>query len=120
MLKFLLIAAIGGLAGCSSTAMGRMNSYSFPVHQVNFEGSTYRIYEHKTDKSLMVSPGLGKIVAVGAARGATLGFVDPMTPEQKMRAASQHYLSTTGRSNCQISGGGLLQQPMYEFTYACQ
>lgn len=120
-----LIVAIGvtaatALAGCTSTGgMGRMNTYKFPVHTVEFGGESYRVYDHKTDNSLMVSPSLGKIVAIGATQGATLGLVNTMTPEQKLQAAAQQHLTNTGRGNCKITKGGLLQSPMYEFWFEC-
>lgn len=115
-----VVAAAEALASCSSTSgMGRMNSYKFPVHSVQYGGESYRVYDHKTDNSLMVSPGLGKIVAVGAAQGATLGLVDTMTPEQKLQGAAQQHLNDTGRSQCKVTRGGLLQKPMYEFWFQC-
>jgi len=115
-----MVLFAAALAGCTSTGgMGRMNTYKFPVHKVALDGDTYRVYDHKTDNALMVSPGLGKIVAVGATKGATLGMVNTMTPEQKLRAAAQKHLNDTGRTNCTIVRGGLLQQPMYEFWFEC-
>lgn len=115
-----MVVLAATLAGCTSTGgMGRMNSYKFPVHKVEVDGEAYRVYDHKTDSSLMVSPGLGKIVAVGATQGATLGMVNTMTPEQKLQAAAQKHLNDSGRSSCKITRGGLLQQPMYEFWFEC-
>lgn len=112
--------AVAALSGCASTGtMSRMNSYSFPVHHVKMAEDTYRVYDHKTDKSLMVAPSLGKIVSVGVAQGATLGLADTMTPEQKLEAAGQKHLNDTGRANCKITKGYLLQKPLYEFWYEC-
>ncbi len=115
-----LMAAASALSSCSSTTgMGRMNTYKFPVHSVQYGGESFRVYDHTTDNSLMVSPGLGKIVAVGAVQGATLGLANTMTPEQKLEGAAQQHLVNTGRGQCKITGGGLLQSPMYEFWFEC-
>ncbi|OKP79757.1 hypothetical protein BTE77_06615 [Ensifer adhaerens] len=80
---------------------------------------TYRVYEHKTENSLMVAPSLGKTMTIGAAQGATLGLADTMTPEDRLRAAAQQHLVNSGKSNCQVETGQLLQKPLYEFFYTC-
>jgi hypothetical protein len=107
-------------AGCASTgSLSRMNTYKFPVHNVKMPDDTYRVYDHKTDNSLMVAPSLAKTMTIGAAQGATLGLVDAMTPEQQLEAAAQQHLNNTGRSQCKISRGYILQKPLYEFWFEC-
>ncbi|ASY56371.1 hypothetical protein SS05631_c14330 [Sinorhizobium sp. CCBAU 05631] len=96
-----------------------MNTYKFPVHHVKMADDTYRVYDHKTDNSLMVAPSLGTTVAIGAAQGATLGLADTMTPEQKLEAAAQQHLVNSGRAGCKITRGYLLQKPLYEFWFEC-
>jgi len=119
--KVLIAVSVCTLAaGCASTgSMSRMNTYKFPVHNVKMADDTYRVYEHKTDSSLMVAPSLAKTMSIGAAQGATLGLVDAMTPEQQMQAAAQQHLSNTGRGQCKITRGYLLQKPLYEFWFEC-
>ncbi|WP_354316628.1 hypothetical protein [Sinorhizobium fredii] len=108
------------LSSCATTeSLSRMNSYKFPVHQVKMADDTYRVYEHKSDNSLMVAPSLGTSMAIGAAQGATLGLADTMTPEKKLEAAAQQHLANTGRADCKITKGYLLQKPLYEFGFEC-
>lgn len=80
---------------------------------------TYRVYDHKTDNSLMVAPSLGTTMAIGAAQGATLGLADTMTPETRLEAAAQQHLANTGRGGCKITRGYLLQKPLFEFWFEC-
>lgn len=119
-----ILAAAGIVVSVSSCAtsesMSRMNTYKFPVHHVKMADDTYRVYDHKTDNSLMVAPSLGKTMAIGAAQGATLGLADTMTPEKRLEAAAQQHLANTGRSGCKITRGYLLQKPLYEFWFECQ
>lgn len=118
ILAAVLIAA--SVSSCATgESMSRMNTYKFPVHHVKMADDTYRVYDHKTDNSLMVAPSLGKTMAIGAAQGATLGLADAMTPEQKLEAAAQQHLSNTGRGGCKITRGYLLSKPLYEFWFEC-
>lgn len=99
--------------------MSRMNTYKFPVHHVKMADDTYRVYEHKTDNTLMVSPSLGKTMTIGAVQGATLGLADTMAPEKRLEAAARQHLVNTGRGGCRITRGYLLQKPLYEFFFEC-
>lgn len=114
-----LAAAVASLAGCTSTSMSRVSSYPLPVHHVKSGNDTYRVYDHKTDKSLLVAPNMGRILAMGAAQGATLGVADAAPPEQKLETAANQYLADTGRASCKVTKGYLLQKPLYEFWYEC-
>lgn len=108
------------VSSCATTeSMSRMNTYKFPVHHVKMADDTYRVYEHKTDSSLMVAPSLGTTMAIGAAQGATFGLADTMTPEKRVEAAAQQHLVNTGRGGCKITRGYLLQKPLYEFWFEC-
>ncbi|WP_376742151.1 hypothetical protein [Ensifer canadensis] len=120
-LKILAAASIAvSVSSCATgESMSRMNTYKFPVHTVEYGGESFRVYDHKTENALMVSPSLGKIVAVGAAQGATFGLADTMTPEKRLEAAAQQHLTNTGRGGCKITRGYLLQKPMFEFWYEC-
>jgi hypothetical protein len=118
----LLAAAIiaATLQACATTeSTSRMLTYKFPVHNVKMPDDTYRVYDHKTDNTLMVAPSLGTTMAIGAAQGATLGLADTMTPEQKLEAAAQQHLANTGRGACKITKGYLLHKPLYEFVFEC-
>ncbi|WP_210267323.1 hypothetical protein [Sinorhizobium psoraleae] len=108
------------VSSCATTeSLSRMNTYKFPVHHVKMADDTYRVYEHKTDNSLMVAPSLGTTMAIGAAQGATLGLADTMTPEKRLEAAAQQHLANTGRGGCKITRGYLLQKPLFEFWFEC-
>lgn len=107
-------------SGCMTSATySRITSYPPKVHHVKMADDTYRVFEHKTDKTLMTTTSIGSAVAVGAVKGATLGLAETYTPEQRHEAAAQEYLNQTGRSNCRITKGYLLAQPQYEFHYSC-
>lgn len=113
---------LAGLTGCvSSSTMSRVMSYPPTSTTVQMADDAYRVFEHKTDKTLMTTPSIGKSVGMGVAKGATLGLasVSAMSPEQKHEAAAHQYLNQTGRSNCKITKGYLLAEPQYEFTYEC-
>lgn len=123
-IMYLRILAAAGIAvtlsSCATTeSMSRMNTYKFPVHHVKMADDIYRVYEHKSDNSLMVAPSLGTTMAIGAAQGATLGLADAMTPEKRLEAAAQQHLVDTGRGGCKITRGHLLQKPLYEFWFEC-
>lgn len=96
-----------------------MTSYKFPVHHVKIADDTYRVYDHKTDNSIMVAPSLGTTMAIGAAQGATLGLADAIPSEKRLEAAAQQHLANTGRGGCKITRGYLLQMPLFEFWFEC-
>ena len=120
MKTFLAAILVAILSGCvTSESMARRSSYRQTVIHVAMSDDTYRLYEHPTDNSLLVSPSIGKIMSIGAAKGATLGLADTMTPEQKLEAAARQHLAATGRTNCRITRGYMLQKPLYEFWFEC-
>lgn len=115
----LLLCAVAGLSGCSSTAMSRASTYKQTVQHVKSGDDTYRVYDHKSENALLVGPNMGRILAMGAAQGATLGMADAGPAEQKLEAAANQHLANTGRGNCKVTKGYLLQKPLYEFWYEC-
>ncbi|MBD9635974.1 hypothetical protein IB277_06655 [Ensifer sp. ENS07] len=120
--SLIVILAVAPLAACTSTSgVGRAMSYPASYTTVAMSDDTYRVFEHRTDKTLMTAPSIGKSTAIGVAKGATLGLASTasMSPEQRHRAAAQQYLAQSGRANCRITGGHLVLEPQYEFTYEC-
>lgn len=108
------------LAGCASPqAISRMTSYPSKVTPVKMADDTYRVFEKPEERTIMTTPSIAASAAMGAARGATFGLANVMTPEQRHEAAAQQYLVQTGRPNCKITKGYLLAEPQYEFTYEC-
>ena len=121
-LAFMVLCTGAMLAGCNSTSgVGRAMSYPATSTAVFFGGETYNVFEHKTDKSLMTTPSLGKSMAIGAAQTATLGAQSTatMSPQDKNAGAAQQYLNQTGRANCRVGGGKVILPPQYEFSYQC-
>lgn len=119
---FAILCAGAMLTGCTSTdGVGRAMSYPATSTAVTYGGETYNVFEHKTDKTLMTTPTLGKSVAIGAAQTATLGTQNTATlsPQDKNAGAAQQYLNQTGRAACRVGGGKLILAPQYEFTYSC-
>lgn len=109
------------LSSCAtSSETARMRSYNQKATIVKMPDETYRLYDHPTDSTVIVSPGLGRVVAIGITQGATLGLADAMTPEQRMEAAARQHLANTGRGACSITSGYLLVKPLYEFSYTCK
>lgn len=120
MKKTALISIAAILAGCvSTTALNRAMSYPSTSTAVKMPDDNYRVFEHKTDSTLMTTPSLGKAMGPGIVRGATLGMAGPATPIDGHRAAARQYLDTTGRANCEIVSGYVLADPQYEFMFKC-
>lgn len=120
--SLIVILTAAPLAACSSTSgVGRAMSYPATSTTVAMSDDTYRVFEHRSDKTLMTAPSIGKSAAIGVAKGATLGLTSTasMSPQQRHEAAAQQYLAQTGRPNCKITGGHLVLEPQYEFTYEC-
>ena len=80
---------------------------------------TYRVFEHRSEPTIVTTSSVGATIAASTARGATLGLVNPYSPEQLHQAAARQYLDQTGRPHCVITSGYLLMQPQYEFTFEC-
>ncbi|MFK3968488.1 hypothetical protein ACI2KT_33505 [Ensifer adhaerens] len=107
----LVAAAI--LAGCSSAReMARMNTYNFEGEPVEFEGESFRVYRHKSEQSLMVSPV--------AATQAAPKFVTPLTFDQKLRSTAERYLRDGGERECVVGVARPLGNEVYEFPYKCK
>ncbi|MGR9372303.1 hypothetical protein [Rhizobium leguminosarum] len=119
--KTFRVAAVAAiLTGCvSSAALNRAMSYPSTLTQVKMTDDTYRVFEHKTDHTLMTTPSLALSVAPGVAEGATLGLVKPPSKEDLHRAAAQQYMNQTGRANCLVQPGRVLAGEQYEFPYTC-
>jgi len=116
VMRFIVVigmVATANLVSCSSTwGWARMNTYHFQAHTVELEGEKFKVYRHKTDNSLMVSPTPG-------ASQAAPKFVDLLTLDQKLRSTAQRYLENTGRGSCRITKGGAIQGEVYEFWFDC-
>ncbi len=77
---FMVLCAGAMLTGCNSTSgVGRAMSYPAKSTAVSFGGESYNVFEHKTDKSLMTTPSIGKSMAIGVAQTATLGTQNTAT-----------------------------------------
>lgn len=120
-LKFIAAAVFAAmLSSCvSPAALDRAMSYPSTLTQVQMPDDTYRVFEHKTDHTLMTTPSLARAVAPSIAEGATLGLVKSPSKEELHRAAAQHYMNQTGRSACVVQPGKVLAGEQYEFAYKC-
>lgn len=83
------------------------------------QDDTYRVFEHKIDKTLMTTPSIGKAIGPGVVQGATLGLIEHKELIEGHRAAARQYLDTTGKSGCEIVSGYVIAGPQYEFMYRC-
>lgn len=107
------LVAAATLAGCSSAReMARMNTYNFEGETIEFEGDTFRVYRHKSEKSLMVSPV--------AASQASPKFVTPLTFDQKLQSTAERYLKDRGKRECVVGVARSLGNEVYEFSYKCK
>lgn len=122
MLRELAVVSVAlVLSSCAtSSETARMRSYNQKATIVKMPDETYRLYDHPTDNTVIVSPSIGRAIGIGVTQGATFGLADAMTPEQKMEAAARQHLANTGRGACSITSGYLLVKPLYEFSYTCQ
>ncbi len=106
------MAAATNLAACSSTLeWARMNTYNFQAYTIELEGEKFKVYRHKIDNSLMVSPG--------SAPRAAPKFVTPLTLDQKLFSTAEQYLKETGLSRCEITKDRALQGQVHEFWFEC-
>lgn len=106
------LVAAANLVGCSSTlGWVRMNTYHFQAHTVELEGETFKVYNHKVDNSLMVSPT--------STPQAAPNFITPLRLDQKARSVAQRYLDNTGRGSCKVINGEPLQGQIHEFWFEC-
>lgn len=106
------LVAAATLAGCSSArGVARMNTYNIESESVDFEGERFRVYRHKSDKSLMISQI--------AASQAPPKFLTPLTFDQKLRSTAEKYLKDRGERGCIVGDAKSLANQVYEFWYQC-
>lgn len=107
------LIATANLVGCSSTrGWIRMNTYHFQADTIELEGEKFKVYRHKADNSLMVSPPL-------STPQTPPTFADPLTSYQKARSVAQRHLEIAGRNRCKVINGGRLQGQIQEFWFEC-
>ena len=106
------LVAAAAVAGCTSAReLARMNTYNIEAESVEFEGERFRVYRHKSDKSLMISQI--------AASQAPPKFLTPLTLDQKLRIAAEKYLQDSGERGCVVGDARSLGNQTYEFWYHC-
>lgn len=116
----IIVVAAATLSGCvSPSSVGRAMSYPATSTNVSMPDDTYRVFEHKTEKSIMTTPSLAKAMGPSTVAGLTLGVVEKREPIEGHRAAARQYLDMTGRADCEIVSSSLVMNPQFEFAFRC-
>lgn len=106
------------LAACSDGHRYVMDEYSnMPIFRVPVDGAVWRVFDKPGQGKLMITPDFDVAVAEGFKRGAMFGLGKKRFREAgDFRPGAEAYLRPKG---CSITGGRLLIDGQYEFTYTC-
>jgi len=114
----ILICAL--VAGCAGVGYILDNYSGVDPVSVFMPDDTYRVFEHRTDNRVMITPSLGAAGGAGFARGLTFGAINGVAPKPLFEAAVRNYLDKTSRQHCAITDGYILADPQYEFKFECK
>lgn len=113
------VVSVVAITGCSGINYAVENYSGVDVERFEANGQTWRIFDKPAEGRLMITPSLGKAVAVGAAKGATFGLSGGgASPVQYFEAAANLFIKSRDES-CQVKSGSLVINPQYEFFYTC-
>lgn len=117
-LKAVLMIGSVTLGGCAGASYA-VNEYS-GITPVSFDAGddAYRIFDKPSANKLMITPSIGRAMAMGAGSGVTWGAADTSIPKPVYERAALGYLSSTGRQ-CRIVDGYSVIHPQWEFKYDC-
>jgi hypothetical protein len=108
---------VGGCAGMSYAVSEYQGISPVPFDVAGDD--TYRVFDKPASNKLMITPSIGRAMAMGAGRGITLMAADTSVPKPLYERAALGYLASTGRTNCRIVDGYLVIDPQWEFKYDC-
>lgn len=113
------VASVIAITGCSGINYAVENYSGVDVERFEANGQTWRIFDNPAEGRLMITPTLGKAVAVGAAQGATFGLSrGGASPVQNFEAAANLFIKSRDKT-CQVTSGSSVVNPQYEFFYTC-
>ena len=89
-----------------------------PLTTFAHENQSYRIFDKPSAGKLIVTPSLATAVSDTVIRNVTFDRYNNTTAPETIEAAVAAYLERQGRK-CDITGGSLIYDPQWEFTYTC-
>lgn len=116
----MVMAGTLALVGCGAGVKYVLDEYT-GVTPVQFDvagDDTYRVFDKPTQNKLMITPSMGRAVAMGAGQGVTFGAADTSVPKPLYERAALGYLESTGR-RCKLLDGYNVLHPQWEFKYDC-
>ncbi|WP_370270127.1 hypothetical protein [Nioella sp.] len=116
----LLIFAL--LAGCSAQTQQGIKHAMTVYQDVDYKdyailGETWRVFDNKDLKKMMIIAPFDRIHAAGFRDGVTFGLAKKdLIEEHEFRPAATAYLANIG---CRPTDGRLVMRTQYEFDYTC-
>lgn len=96
------------------------DEYRFiPLTTFAHENQSYRIFDKPSAGKLIVTPSLATAMSDNVIRNVTFDRYNNTTARETLEAAVAAYLARQGRK-CEITGGSLIYDPQWEFTYTCE
>ncbi|MDZ4870495.1 MAG: hypothetical protein SGI91_24475 [Alphaproteobacteria bacterium] len=89
-----------------------------PLTTFAHENQSYRIFDKPSAGKLIVTPSLATAVSDTVIRNVTFDRYNNTTARETIEAAVAAYLERQGRK-CDVTGGSLIYDPQWEFTYTC-
>jgi hypothetical protein len=90
-----------------------------PLKTFAHDNRSYRIFDKPSAGKLIITPSLATAVSDGVIRNATFGRYHNRTERHTIETAAQAFLTSQGRK-CTLTGGDLVYDPQWEFTYVCE
>jgi len=120
-MRVLLLASLALLYGCASQELiSKSAEYGSANELVTTRYGEFRVYENPDGKRLAVSSTIGGAIGQGMVKGLTFGAGNILPSLGAYQEAAEKYLGIHKALNaCKITGGYLLQEPIYEFTMNC-
>lgn len=108
------------LAGCGAGMDAALQYEGTPLHDFDYGGHPWRIFDMTAESKLMITPSLGRGMGEGFVRGLTFGAVDNDIPKPEYQAVVQEWLKATHLGKqCSVTDGYKLVRPQWEFIYRC-
>ena len=107
------------LTACAYPGYVNEDYRHIPLTTFAHDNRSYRIFDKPSAGKLVVTPSLSMAVSDNVVRTVTFDRYHNKTPPEKIEAAVAAYLMSHGRK-CVVTGGVLVYDPQWEFTYNCE
>lgn len=114
-----IAVCLAALSACAYPRYVNDDYRYIPLTTFAHDNQSYRIFDKPSAGKLIITPSLAMAMSDSVLRNVTFDEYNNATARDTLQGAVAAYLKNQGRK-CEITGGSLIYDPQWEFTYTCE